>query len=308
MKVLVTGGYGFIGSHTVEMFYNEGYRVYIIDNLSSGNKDNVIVRHESYHISVEDEGCEEVFINNQFDVVVHLAAHIDASTSVEKPYFDAKSNILGLINMLDLSSKYKVKKFILASSAAVYGDNDKIPLSEEDKCDPISPYGLSKITGEQYCKLWKNINEMDSVSLRFSNVYGPRQSTKGEGGVVSIFMNNVLNDKKLSVYGDGEQTRDFIYVKDVVDAIYKSVKTGASDVLNISSNTQSSVNDLIHSIRNLHINNVDAEYTRPRKGDILHSRLLNHRAMNELNWKPLYSLEEGIKETYKWYMDYHIKS
>lgn len=304
MKVLITGGYGFIGSHIAERFYKEGYQVYIIDNLSSGDKQNVKIKHKFYQMNVEDKKCEEVFANNKFDVVVHLAAHIDAMASVEKPYDDAESNVLGLINILELSSKYHVEKFIFASSAAVYGNNDKISLEEEDECSPISPYGVSKFTGEEYCRLWKNMYGLNTICFRLSNVYGPRQSLKGESGVISIFMNKVFNNKKLFVYGNGEQTRDFIYVEDVVDAIYKSVEFSFSEVLNISVNEQYNINNLIEVIRKLNPS-VEVEYCQPRKGEISHSRLLNDKAINELDWSPIYKLEQGIEKTYQWYENYY---
>lgn len=302
MKVLITGGYGFIGSHTAERFYKEGYEVYILDNLSTGNKDNIKIEHKFYNMNIEDKKCCEIFENNEFDVVVHLAAQINAQASIEHPYFDAKSNILGLINMLDLASKNNVKKFIFASSAAVYGSNKKIPLSEKDECSPISPYGVSKLAGEEYCKLWKTMYALDTICLRFSNVYGPRQSIKGDGGVISIFMKNIFNSKILNVYGTGEQTRDFIYIEDVVDAIFKSRNFCYADVLNISSDNQCSVNRILKIIKKLHPFD-RVQYTSPKKGDILHSRLSNKYVTYKLNWIPLYSLEQGIERTYIWYKE-----
>ncbi|MCT4618286.1 MAG: NAD-dependent epimerase/dehydratase family protein [Marinisporobacter sp.] len=307
MKVLITGGYGFIGSHVVERFYKEGYEIYIIDNLSTGNKKNVKVKHKFYVLDIIDHKCEEIFSTVKFDVVVHLAAHIDAAASVEKPDFDATSNILGLINILKLSSKYEVKKFIMASSAAIYGDNEEIPLAEDSAIGPISPYGVSKLTGEKYCELWKNTYGLETVCLRFSNVYGPRQSLKGEGGVVAIFMNNLFSGKESFIYGTGEQTRDFIYVEDVVDAIYKCCDYSHSHVINVSVDTQYSVINLIDAIKRVH-GDMNFKHEEPRKGDILHSRLSNKRAMNELNWSPLYTLEEGVAKTYKWYKEYFKES
>ncbi len=303
MKVLITGGYGFIGSHTAERFYKEGYKVYIIDNLSSGHKENVNIKHKFYQMNVEDRKCEEIFANNEFDVVVHLAAHIDAAASVEDPYSDARYNILGLINMLYLSCKYNVRKFVFASSAAVYGNSSEAAVAEEDECNPVSPYGVSKLTGEYYCKLWKEIYGLDTICLRFSNVYGPRQSTKGEGGVVVTFMNNIFNNKALLVHGSGEQTRDFIYVEDVVDAIYKAAEFCSCDILNISANVSNSIQDLAKLVQKIY-SPVKIEYTKARKGDILHSRLVNDKAVKELNWTPMYSLEQGIKKTYMWYRSY----
>ncbi len=300
MKVLITGGYGFIGSHVAERFHKEGYEVYIIDNLSTGSSSNVEIRHKFYPMNVQDQACKELFSNNQFDVVVHLAAQVDATASMEEPCNDARTNIVGLINMLNLSGRYGVKKFIFASSAAVYGDSEKLSLTEEDGCLPMSPYGAGKYAGEQYCKLWKTVNKLDTISLRFSNVYGPRQSTKGEGGVIATFMDHVLNDKVLSIHGSGQQTRDFIYVEDVVDAVYKSAEFCHSDVLNISSDTQVSVKDLAELISSLNPL-VKVEYSMPRNGDIMHSRLSNAKALSALNWVPIYTIERGIEKTYKWY-------
>lgn len=303
MRVLITGGYGFIGSHVVERFYKEGFDIYIIDNLSMGDKDNVKVKHKFYELDIIDSKCAEIFSNVKIDVVVHLAAHIDTAASVEKPYFEAKSNILGLINMLELSSKYGVKKFILASSTDVYGSNQEIPLVEDSSLNPISPYGVSKLTGEEYCKLWKNTYGLETVCLRISNVYGPRQSVKGEGGVVAVFMNNLFLGKELLIDGAGEQTRNFIYVEDVVDAIYKSCDYSYSDVLNVSVDTEYSLINLVEAIKNVH-GDTEFSHEQPRCGDILHSRISNKRSMNELNWAPLYTLDEGVFNTYKWYEEY----
>ena len=305
MKVLITGGYGFIGSHTAERFFKEGYKVYIIDNLSSGSKENVTIKHKFYQMNVEDAKCEDVFSNNDFDVVVHLAAHINVMDSVKRPDLDVQSNILGLVNMLHLSSKFKVKKFIFASSAAVYKSIGRLSLAEEDELEPISPYGVSKLAGEQYCRLWRDMYNLDTVTLRFSNVYGPRQSIKGEGGVVSIFMNHLFNNKALLVYGNGEQTRDFIYVEDLVDAIYKTAEFCSCSLLNVSTDSQKSVNDLIHSLKRFHTGKVEVKYVKARENEILHSRLLNDRAVEELNWAPIYSLDEGIEKTYHWHKNYH---
>lgn len=307
MKVLITGGYGFIGSHTAERLHKEGYKIYVIDNLSTGDKENLKIKHKFYRMDVKDRKCEEIFANNKFDMVIHFAAQIDAAMSQKKPCFDAENNILGLINMLTLSNMYNVKRFIFTSSAAVYGDNVKIPLSEDEKCFPINPYGLSKLTGEKYCELWKNSYGLETVCLRLSNVYGPRQSIRGEGSVFSSFMNSIFNERKLLIYGDGNQTRDFIYVEDVADAVYKSMQFSISDVINISTNKQISINDLVDSLRKLHPS-IEVEYTKARKGDILHSRLLNNKAVEELNWAPKYSLNEGMDRTYSWYKENLKKS
>ena len=304
MNVLITGGYGFIGSHVAEEFYKEGYRIFIIDNLSSGNSRNIRFKHSFYKLDIKDDKCREVFKNNKFDVVIHLAAQINVTNSLEDPYSDASSNILGLINMLKLSAQYGVKKFVFASSAAVYGNNGKIPLKEDAAINPLSPYGISKAAGELYCKKWNELYGLNTVCLRFSNVYGPRQSTTGEGGVVSIFMERAAMEKELVVFGDGNQTRDFIYVKDVAGAIFKSVKKNAAGVLNLSTQSETSINELIEELRCLKpIKGIC--YKGIREGDIKNSCLDNTKIKQELDWEPRYSMTEGLKSTYEWYENYY---
>lgn len=307
MKVLITGGYGFIGSHAADRFYKEGCEVFIIDNLSTGNQDNVKIRHKAYNIDVTDEKCEEIFKTNMFDVVIHFAAQIDVKTSVEEPAFDTRTNILGLVNMLHLSSKYGVKKFIFASSAAVYGEADEIPLSETLDCSPISPYGINKFTGEFYCKKWNEIYGLNAVCFRFSNVYGPRQCTKGEGGVISIFVERLIKGERLNVYGDGLQTRDFIYVEDLVDAIFRAANTECEGVYNLSTNTEISLKELL-TVLNKFKEVREVSYLEPRKGDIERSSLNNKKIKKALNWEPKYSFEEGLSRTFNWFMQYDTQN
>ncbi|PAB57748.1 NAD-dependent epimerase/dehydratase family protein [Anaeromicrobium sediminis] len=301
MKVLITGGYGFIGSHVADRFYKEGHEVYIIDNLSTGKAENVEVKHKFYKLGIEDKKCEEIFKVNKFHVVINLAAQVDVNMSLKNPRLDAQVNIMGLVNMLELSAKYGVKKFIFASSAAVYGDNETLPLTEKSKISPISPYGISKLIGEYYCIKWNEIYGLNTIAFRFSNVYGPRQGVKGEAGVVSIFLKKLMKGDKLTVFGDGEQTRDYIYVEDVVDGIYKSTMvSNISGVYNLSTNTEKSLNDLLEVLKSLE-SIEEILYGEKRKGDILHSRLDNTRVKKDLNWRNIYSLEEGLSKTYEWY-------
>ncbi|MDP4179768.1 MAG: GDP-mannose 4,6-dehydratase [Bacillota bacterium] len=307
MKALITGGYGFIGSHVAERFHKEGYEVFIIDNLSTGNKDNVKIRHQSYCIDVTDEKCEEIFRANIFDIVVHFAAQIDVKTSVEKPAYDTKSNILGLVNMLQLSSKFGVKKFIFASSAAAYGDVNEVPISEDSPCEPVSPYGINKFLGEFYCRKWNEIYGLKTVCFRFSNVYGPRQGTKGEGGVISIFVEKLLTKEKLTVFGDGLQTRDFIYVEDLADAIFKAVNSDCAGVFNLSTNTEISLKQLL-AVLNKFSEVKEVVYLDQRKGDIERSCLNNGKIKKALNWSPKYSFDEGIEKTINWFRDYNSQN
>ncbi|MFC5469423.1 NAD-dependent epimerase/dehydratase family protein [Cohnella suwonensis] len=299
MRVLITGGYGFIGSFVAERFYQEGCEITIIDNLSTGNRSNVEFKHHSYALSIEDKKCEEVFKSNRFDVVVHLAAQVSVATSVENPRADTKSNVLGLTNMLSLSEKYGVKKFIMASSAAVYGSNDRIPLGEDEICDPLSPYGMSKWVGELYCDKWQKMYGLETLCFRFSNVYGPRQRDDGEGGVVSIFLGRILSNKELTLFGDGNQTRDFIYVGDVADAIYRASYSALTGVYNLSSSTESSINELVGHLQNL-AGSVKTTYKDPRPGDIYRSKLDNSKIRHDLDWAPRYSLQDGLVKTIEW--------
>lgn len=300
MKVLVTGGYGFIGSFVAEKFYREGHEVYILDNLSTGKKSNINFRHHSYLLHVEDEQCEQIFRTNKFDVVIHLAAQVDVEKSIENPAKDSKVNVLGLINILELSKKYGVSKFVFASSAAVYGNNKEIPLNEKSMCAPFSPYGINKKLGEYYCQKWNEIYQLDTLIFRFSNVYGPRQGSKGEGGVISIFTENVLNNKVLSIFGDGTQTRDFIYVEDVAEAIFRAVASDVSGLMNLSTNTEISINQLVDLYKD--ITEIEGVvYKEARKGDIQFSRLDNRKVKQEVDWIPKYSIEEGLRKTYEWF-------
>lgn len=294
--MLITGGYGFIGSHVADRFHKEGYDVFIIDNLSTGKKVNVNFKHKGYILSVNDHKCSEIFKSHKFDVVIHLAAQVSVANSISNPMIDAESNVVGLVNMLNLSAKYRVKKFIYASSAAVYGIQTELPIREEAKCAPISPYGMSKLSGEMYCEKWEELYGIPTLGFRFSNVYGPRQDGLGEGGVISIFMDRIVKEQPLVVYGDGEQTRDFIYVEDIAYAIYRSANSAQTGIYNLSSNTQTSINRIIE-IMSLVQHVKEVKYAPRKMGDIDHSVLDNRKIMRDIDWSPLYTIEEGLTKT-----------
>ena len=301
MKVLITGGYGFIGSHIAEKFYNEGHQIFIIDNLATGSCENVRFNHEFYEIDVANRECAKIFEYNKFDIVVHLAAQINISHSIDNPYIDAQSNILGLVNILQLSSEHKVKRFIFSSSSAVYGEPINIPISEDTKCDPKSLYGLSKLFGEQYCMKWKDIFEFQTLCLRLGNVYGPRQGKSGEGGAISLFIDKTINNEELTVCGDGNQTRDFIYVLDAVDAIYKASQSDITGIYNLSTGIECSINNLVNIFKKLfEVKNI--LHIELESKNISNVRLCpdSTRIKEALNWSPKYSLEEGIQATYEW--------
>lgn len=299
LRVLITGGYGFIGSHVAERYYKEGYEVFILDDLSTGKRENIKFKHKSYIVSIDDTKCEEIFRTYHFEVVVHLAAQVSVTKSILDPKRDTEINAVGLVNILSLSQKYKTGKFIFASSAAVYGTNNNLPLKEIERCHPISPYGMSKWIGELYCEKWRELYGFESIVFRFSNVYGPRQSHIGEGGVISIFLDRAVDGKNLEIFGDGEQTRDFIYVEDVADAIYRASISNLNGIYNLSTNSEISINKLLGLIKDLQ-GEVLVNYGASKEGDIYHSSLSNEMLANALSWIPAWNMKQGLEQTYHW--------
>ncbi|MCG8484882.1 MAG: NAD-dependent epimerase/dehydratase family protein, partial [Clostridia bacterium] len=208
MRILITGGYGFIGSHTAERFHKEGHDIYIIDNLSFGKKENLNIKHTFFNIDASDERCKEIFANNSIDVVIHLAAQNNFDQYDEY----SKSNILGLVNMLSLSKEHNIKKFIFSSSASVYGNPTKTRVDEQEKCNPISEDGLNKLVGEKYCKFYNDIYGLNTVILRLSNVYGPRQFSNDKNSIAFTFFQTIVNNE-ITICQNREPIQDFIYVE-----------------------------------------------------------------------------------------------
>ncbi|GLC87701.1 NAD-dependent epimerase/dehydratase family protein [Lysinibacillus piscis] len=296
MNVLVTGGYGFIGSAVARRFFEEGAQIYIIDNLSTGHLRNIDFEHKSYLLNVEDEVCEHFFKEVDFDVVIHCAAQTSVQQSVQAPVKDILTNIVGLSQMLFLSSKYNVKHFVFASSAAVYGNNIAPPLHEENNVEPISMYGLNKSIGETYCEKWQKDYQLPMLIYRFSNVFGPRQSIQGEAAVIPSMLKSSIEGTPFTIYGDGEQTRDFIYVDDIADAIYEGVQAGLQGTYNVSTNEAWSIHQIILLLQ--HYNHpLEIQYVAAREGDIQHSSLNNEKIANALGWQPKFSFVDGIERT-----------
>ncbi len=302
MKVLVTGGAGFIGSHLVEALISKGFEVHILDNLLTGSTKNV---HPSAVIHMEDiryENAKNIIITEKPDIVFHLAAQADVGKSINEPNFDASVNINGTINILEASCKAGVKKVIFSSTSAVYGAIKSNVISEEHTTVPISFYGNSKLSAEFYIRLFYKLYGLPFTILRYGNVYGPRQLAKGEGGVVAIFLDRIKNRKCLTIYGDGEQTRDYIYVKDIVNANLAAIEHGNQETLNIGTSKKTSVNQLINYLETIHSSKFDTVRVESKKGDIKHSSLDNNKAIQTLEWRPMFDLYEGLKETYEFVM------
>lgn len=250
MSIVVTGGAGFIGSHVVDLLVRDNFDVIVIDNLSHGNEEDVNPKARFYRLDINSRKVEGIFKKDGVDGVIHLAAHINARA--KEPFFDAKTNIIGSLNLLELCRKYNVGKFVYASSVAVYGEPRYLPCDELHPLNPINNYGISKHTVEHYLYSYFTVYGLRYNILRYSNVYGPRQDGKGEGGVVSVFINNILGKKPVFVFGDGEQTRDFVFVGDVAKATLMAMKVDSSrNIMNIGTGKEISVNGLFEMIRKM---------------------------------------------------------
>ncbi|MEM3374564.1 MAG: SDR family oxidoreductase [Candidatus Woesearchaeota archaeon] len=302
MKVIVTGGCGFIGSNLVDELIKLKHDVVVIDNLSTGKKENLNPKARFYLVDIrEKEKVEDIFKKEKPEIVNHHAAQIDVRKSVSDPGYDASVNIIGLINLLKASVDNKVKKFINVSSGGViYGDDAKLPIKENEKKNPISPYGISKLSGEYYVNFFNKIYGLNFTTLRYSNVYGPRQDPKGEAGVISIFSNLMLNNKQPTIFGDGKQTRDYVFVKDVVNANILAMEKGDNQAFNIGTMRETSVNELFSIMKDIIGFKGNPIYAEARAGELLRNCLDNSKAKKLLGWQPKYSLKEGLKQTIDW--------
>ena len=299
-EVLILGGAGFIGSHIAEIFSENEYKCIIVDNLSKGSLENIknIKNHVFYNIDINDKtALDEVFKKHNIELVYHEAAQISVVESIKDPHFDAVQNILGLINVLDLSVKYKVKKLMFASSAAVYGIPKSEVSKENDNLSALSFYGLTKKTGEEYIRLYHDIFGLDYVIFRYSNVFGDRQSVHGEAGVVAIFSDSMKFGKKIYIDGDGLQTRDFIYVKDVAYANYiVGIEDVKNDTYNLSNNNKISILELYNLMKEAFSFKGELIFREARKGDIRDSRLDNTKLLTISSYRPKYSVKDGLNE------------
>ena len=300
MKVLVTGGAGFIGSHIVDQLLAEGHQVVVVDDLSTGSLDNVNPQASFVRLSVLDGELLGLFEREKFDAALHLAAQTIVGSSLEHPDIDARVNVLGTLQVLEGCRQHGVERIIFASSAAVYGDTADLPVPEEAPGQPASFYGLSKLTAERYIQMYHALYGLNYLILRYANVYGERQGDRGEGGVVSIFAGCLCRNNRLNIYGDGGQTRDFVYVGDVAAANVAAVTTPQTNrILNISSQTETSVNELAALFAEIAGEAACPAYHPARSGDILRSTLRNREACAALDWQPRIGLREGLERTYK---------
>ena len=297
-KVLVTGGAGFIGSHIVEGLLAEGYEVVVIDNFSSGKFENIKdLPIKICPFDITDPKVIDVISDLKPSFIIHQAAQVSVADSVQNILHDENVNVKGSLHVIKAAICASVEKILFASSAAVYGNPEQLPVKIDHPTLPESPYGLTKLTVEKYLKLAYKFYGLSYGILRYSNVYGPRQDGKGEGGVISIFADQILENKTPIIYGSGEQTRDFIYVKDVASANVQALKQQENLCVNISSNDKISINQLWEKMGSIGNVSIEPIYKAEREGDILHSILCNEQTMSQLNWKPKIDLENGLRQT-----------
>jgi UDP-glucose 4-epimerase len=307
VNILVTGGAGFIASHIVDAYVRLGHNVTVIDNLSSGRKENLNPAARFVELDIRDsEKVSAVFTSTHFDLISHHAAQMDVRRSVSDPAFDASVNILGVLNLLECCVKTNVPRMIFASSGgAIYGEQDYFPADELHPLRPISPYGVAKLTTENYLFYYRAVYGFDSVCLRYANIYGPRQNPEGEAGVVAIFATKFLAGVQPIINGDGKQTRDYVFVEDVVRANVLALQCKGSHVFNIGTGLESDVNVLFRELKQASGSPFDEVHGPAKKGEQLRSVLDARKINAALGWKPEVTLAEGLARTFAYFKSRH---
>lgn len=298
MKILITGGAGFIASHIADEYINLGHEVFILDNLLTGFEYNLNPKATFIKADICDKSLSKLFEEQKFDVVNHHAAQMDVRKSVADPSFDANTNILGTINLLQNSVKTGVNKFIFSSTGgAVYGEQEYFPADENHPTSPLSPYGISKLAVEKYLFFYNQQYGINYSILRYANIYGPRQNPFGEAGVVAIFTSKLLAGEQPIINGDGNQTRDYVFVKDVVNANVKVLTDEKSDILNVGTGIETDVNKIFNTLNKIIDNGQVEKHGPPAPGEQLRSVITSDKFYKRHNWKPSTKLEDGLKET-----------
>lgn len=308
MRILITGGAGFIGSHLTDRLLAEGHTVDVVDDLSSGSLSNLAdarrngQRKFSFHrLDIRSNAVTDFIVKSKPDVVMHLAAQSDVATSMAKPSLDAETNVIGSINVLEGCAKAKVSKVVFACTAGIYGEPQSLPLREGHPHVPLSQYAVGKKAVLDYLNCYRAMYELEFVSLVLANVYGPRQSFAQEGGVVAKFATQMMRRERPTIYGDGTQSRDFIYIDDVIDAFVRSIDRGSGLAMNIGTSKQTSVQNLFDLIANKTSYKDPARYSEIRDGEIIDSYLDYKRAELHLGFTPFTSLSDGVSRTIEWY-------
>lgn len=301
MKVLVTGGAGFAGSHIADALLAAGHEVVIVDNLATGSEHNVPQAAAFFNMDINDPQLFDLIKEEGIEAICHQAAQVKVTDSITHPDHDAHVNIIGTIKLLEAARHLKLKRFLFAGSAAIYGQPDYLPVDEEHPQRPMSFYGLSKKVDEEYIRMYGELFGVNYMILRYANIYGPRQGRIGEGGVVSIFMENMIKGLPVTIEGDGGATRDYIYIEDVAKAVVIALESDVVGTVNVSTETQVSVNELFDTMKRVVGYPQDAVRGPARIGDIYLSSLSNRRIGDLLpQWRPQTSLEDGLQKTVAW--------
>lgn len=303
-KSLITGGAGFVGSHLADRLLAAGEEVVVIDNLSSGQRENLDSKVTFYEMDIQDPRLTEVFCKEKPDFVFHLAAQIDVRKSVEDPVEDGRINLLGTLNVLKSAAENNVSKVIFASTGgAIYGEAEIVPTPEGYYEQPLSPYGIHKLAAEKSMFFYKKVKGLNYTVLRMSNIYGPRQNAKGEAGVMAIFLSKLLGGEQTYINGNGNQTRDYVFVKDVTRAFVLARNETESNIFNIGTGVETNVNEVYEKLVAEMGLEVPKTYAPAKPGEQERSCLSCARADSELGWKPEYDIDRGIRETVQWFKD-----
>ena len=299
MRIIVTGGAGFVASHIVDADITAGHKVIVVDNLSTGKRGNVHPEARLVEMDVSDPGLVDLFCTEKPDLVNHHAANASVSRSVREPLFDASQNVLGTLNVLEAASQADVGKVIyISSGGAMYGTVEYLPMDEDHPANPVSPYALSKYTGERYVQLYGKVYGLRWTSLRYANVYGPRQDPYGEAGVVAIFCQNLQDGVVPEIHWDGEQSRDFVYVGDCAYANLLALEGGDGQAYNVGTGIGTSINTLFHTLMDIAGQDLTPRRGPRRPGDARYSYLDCGKIERELGWQARASLREGLERTW----------
>lgn len=302
MKILVTGGAGFIGSHIVDRYIKLGHEVVVVDNLFRGKKNNINPKAKFYQLDICSDKLKDIFAEEKPDIINHHAAMINVRESVECPILYEKNNIIGLINLLENCKNFKVKKIInVSSGGVVYGNPISKPTTEDEKFDPESPYGITKVAGEYWVEYYRKQYNINYTTLRYANIYGPRQSTQGGAGVIAIFATSMINNDSVNIFGDGQIARDYVYIDDVVDINEKVINHGDNQAYNVGTKNITTVNQIFEFVKKYTDYKGKPIYLPEKPGEVKINYLDNIKAKNELNWEPKTTINIGIKQTIEYF-------
>ncbi len=301
MNLIISGGAGFIGSHLVDRLLEDGHSVVILDNLSTGKKENLNPKATFHQVDISEDDLEPIFQKEKSETLFHLAAQVDVRKSVADPLFDLKTNIIGTLRLYECARKFGVSKVVFASSGGVIYGETQDPANEENPPDPISPYGVSKLAGEHYLRYYAKEYDIKYTVLRYANVYGPRQDPFGEAGVIGIFSKQMIKNEDPILFGFGKMVRDYVYVGDIVNATVSSITKGDNEIVNIGTGVGTTVEELFLKMKEITGFEGKPINKPARPGELKKNTLNPEKAKSVLNWNAGVPLEEGIKKTVEWF-------